>query len=594
MNDMKKVLTCLMMLVTAGAFAQTDITKYYLENAGFDSRFDYTAEQTNNVTQELKEVDGWTSSLSANYTIVGTYEFGFKGIFNTATVPATGYDGEPGGGLAISTGWEQTFLFFQTVTLPAGTYTINVPTYNGSNVTAATSQVAWIPASGTAVRSTVNNYSAKTWTLDNITFTLTKTTKGKIQFGMKAAPDGSANTAKLVVDYVQLLGQDMAVDKTELGELITTATALYGEGTGNGADALKTAIDAAQGVNNNADADIIAVLEATLALKAAIETYREQNVSEDNPLDKTIYITNPSFENGTKGWTNVNLKSQNNNQFTKQAGAYYMEKWVGTGSKVGDASITQTLTNLPSGIYKLTVAAQNLNQSATTQKCTGVYIFADDQQEPVYTPADYSVKFTNISGEVKIGYVAEGATGNWLAVDNFRLYLIGEVNVADVVAELGLRVSEAEALQSSMMSAGAATDLQVAIGAAKLITTESEESAIQTAAKNLKAAVAQAQASIAEYRALSTHVEEVEQYYDESKEGATGLKDELDKAKALAQNAEATSKELAAEIETLDKALFAYNLANATPGTGTAPEVTATNHYVLTGVTQALVRATMC
>lgn len=40
MNDMKKVLTCLMMLVTAGAFAQTDITKYYLENAGFDSRFD--------------------------------------------------------------------------------------------------------------------------------------------------------------------------------------------------------------------------------------------------------------------------------------------------------------------------------------------------------------------------------------------------------------------------------------------------------------------------------------------------------------------------------------------------------------------------
>lgn len=593
MNDMKKVLTCLMMLVTAGAFAQTDITKYYLENAGFDSRFDYTAEQTNNVTQELKEVDGWTSSLSANYTIVGTYEFGFKGIFNTATVPATGYDGEPGGGLAISTGWEQTFLFFQTVTLPAGTYTINVPTYNGSNVTAATSQVAWIPASGTAVRSTLSSYPAKEWTLDKITFTLTKATKGKIQFGMKAAPNGSANSAKLVVDYVQLLGQDMAVDKTELGELITTATALYGEGTGNGADALKTAIDAAQGVNNNADADIIAVLEATLALKAAIETYREQNVSEDNPLDKTIYITNPSFENGTKGWTNVNLKSQNNNQFTKQAGAYYMEKWVGTGSKVGDASITQTLTNLPSGIYKLTVAAQNLNQSATSQKCTGAYIFADDQQETVYTPADYSVKFTNISGEVKIGYVAEGATGNWLAVDNFRLYLIGEVNVADLVAELGLRVSEAEALQSSMMSAGAATDLQVAIGAAKLITTESEESAIQTAAKNLKAAVAQAQASIAEYRALSTHVEEVEQYYDESKEGATGLKDELDKAKALAQNAEATSKELAAEIEALDNALFAFNLANATPGTGDAPAVNATNHYVLTGVTQALVRATM-
>lgn len=593
MNDMKKLLTFLMMMVTAGAFAQTDITKYYLENAGFDSRFDYTAEQTNNVTQELKEVDGWTSSLSANYTIVGTYEFGFQGMFNTASVPAIGYDGGKGGGLAISTGWEQTFLFYQTVTLPAGTYTLNVPTYNGSSVTAATSQVAWIPVGDTPVKSAVSSYPAKNWTLDNITFTLTKTTKGKIQFGMKAAAGGSANTAKLVVDYVQLLGQDMAVDKTELGELITMATTLYGEGSGHGADALKTAIDAAQNVNDNADADMIAVLEASLALKEAVKTYREQNVSEDSPLDKTEYVTNPSFENGTKGWTNVNLKSQSNAIFTKKAGSYYMEKWVGTGSKVGDASITQTLKDLPNGIYKLTVAAQNLNQSATSQKCEGAYIFADDQQEPVYTPADYSVKFTSISGEVKIGYVAEGATGNWLAVDNFRLYLVGEVNVAEVVAELGLMVSEAEALQTAMMSAGAASDLQEAIGAAKLITTESEGSAIQAAARNLKAAVAQARASIAEYLALSTHIEEVEQYYDENKEGAADLKEELDKAKALAQNAEATSKELSAGIEALDKALFAFNLANATQGTGAAPEVTATNHYVLTGASQALMRATM-
>ena len=101
---------------------------------------------------------------------------GFGGVFNSATVPAKGYDGEQGGGLAISTGWSQTFVFYQTITLPAGTYTLNVPTYNGSaDKTEATSQVAWVPQNGSAVRSNVNRYPTRQWTLDQITFTLTKT-----------------------------------------------------------------------------------------------------------------------------------------------------------------------------------------------------------------------------------------------------------------------------------------------------------------------------------------------------------------------------------------------------------------------------------
>ena len=120
---------CLM--ASLGLTAQTDVSSYFLENAGFDNDFDYKSGATNVVKEEIKSVKGWTPELSATYTIVGTYEFGFKGTFNGASVPAKGYDGESGGGLAISTGWDQTFLFYQTVTLPAGTYTVNVPTYKG-------------------------------------------------------------------------------------------------------------------------------------------------------------------------------------------------------------------------------------------------------------------------------------------------------------------------------------------------------------------------------------------------------------------------------------------------------------------------------
>ena len=285
---------CVMMmsglfLLAMGAFAQTDVTKYYLENYGFDDNFDYTSGQTTEVKQELKSVDGWTSELGADYTIVGTYEFGFKGTFNGASVPATGYDGEAGGGLAVSTGWEQTFLFYQTVTLPAGTYTLSVPTYNGSGVTPATSQVAWIPASGPAVKSKVTSYPINKWTLDEITFTLTKSTTGKIQFGMKAAAGGSGNTAKLVVDYVKLLGSNMDVSgvKADLQAAITSATNYYGNGTGEGAADFQTAINTAQGVYDNAEADVIMVLEAVKALNEAVSIYRQQNISEDNPKDMT-------------------------------------------------------------------------------------------------------------------------------------------------------------------------------------------------------------------------------------------------------------------------------------------------------------------
>ena len=596
---MKKLLLInALTLVTACAIAQTDITQYYLDNYGFDENFNYTSGQTNDVKEEIKEIEGWTADLSANYTIVGVYEYGFKGVFNTASVPASGYEGSTGGGLAVSTGWEQTFLFYQSVTLPAGTYTLSVPTYNGSSVEAAISQVAWIPSSGTAVKSKLTSYKAKSWTLDQITFTLSKTTTGKIQFGMKAAAGGSSNSAKLFVDYVQLTGKDMAVDKTGLQQAITSATTYYGKGTGNGAASLKIAIDATQKVADDTNTDIITVLEATSTLNKAIDAYRQQNISEENPLDKTEYILNPSFENSTNGWDYENLATQTNTEFKKKAGSTYLEKWKESGS-VGSGYVKQVIKNLPNGIYKLTAGAQNYTQSSTNNKNTGAYIFAGKEQTTIYTPDDYSVTFTSIAGEVEIGFVAENATGNWIAVDNFRLYLIGQISTQDALAELQRMIKEIEEREtpvSVIMSSTAAKAQQEAIAKAKLISETSTEADIQTAMKNLLAADEAALLSMAEYEALLKKIQEVatnagEGY--EAKEGGNALKQEIDKAYELTTNADATSAELAAGIEHLNTALLAFNIANATPGTGTAPKVTITNSYVATGATEALMRATM-
>lgn len=588
----KFILTNILAIIALAMSAQTDVTKHFLTNYGFDEHFDYTAGETTAVAQEILDVKGWTTNISVNYTIVGTYEFGFAGTFNGATVPNFGYDGAFGGGLAMSTGWEQTFLFDQTVTLPAGKYTVTAPTYNGCSATAATSQLAWIPASGAAVKSSVTKYAANAWTLDQITFTLTKTTTGKIQFGMKAAAGGSANSAKLVIDYVKIAAEDMAVDKSQLTAAINTAKTYYGDGKGNGADELMAAINAAQGVADNADATMVEVLEATSALNEAIENYRKQNVSEENPLDKTEYILNPSFEEGTKNWTCTGLVTQTNNSFTKKNGSTYIEKWVGQGNKVGDASVSQTINNLPNGIYKLTVGAQNLNQASTSQQCEGAYIYADDQQTAVYTPNDYSVTFVNLTNGVTIGLEAVGATGNWLAVDNFRLSLIGEVTSEIFLAEISRLIAEAEELLQHQMSQLTGETLNSAIKNAKRITETSTPEDVSVAIKALRNAIGKAKIAIAAYQALADAIAEAEGIYDETLNGAEDLKAAIEKAKALYHNISASLSDLEEGIAALEKAVWAFHIANATPGTGTAPAVTETNKFVATGATEALMRAT--
>ena len=335
---------------------------------------------------------------------------------------------------------------------------------------------------------------------------------------------------------------DVSVDdaKGELSKVLGEANKYYGDGSGNAAADLKKVIDAAQALYDDTAAEVAAVEAAISQLKAAIDAYRQQNVSEENPLDKTSYINDPSFEKGATGWKVENLSSQSNSAFTKKSGTYYMEKWTGSGY-VGDGYAKQTITNLPIGVYKLTVGAQNYDQQNTSSKCTGTYIYAGDQREPVYTPADYSVKFTNITGEVEIGYVAENASGNWIAVDNFRLYLIGKLDGEGVLSEVQRLIAAAENLEIPAEIASTyqrSQQLTDALTAARQLTGSSTDAEISKAIKNLQKAIAD---------------EEV----------------------------------------LIEKALFAYRIANATEGTGTAPQVTSTNHYVATGATQALMRATM-
>ncbi|MBM6992866.1 MAG: hypothetical protein I3J02_06355 [Prevotella sp.] len=606
MNIKTKLTILALAASTLTATAQTDITKYYLSNPTFDSAFDYPASSTANVTQEIKSIDGWTPDLSANYTITGVYEWGFGGTFNGATVPAKGYDGEAGGGLALSTGWDQTFVYYQTITLPAGTYTVTVPTYNGKTVTAGTSLLAWVPTDGSAVKSSVTSFAGKAWTVDQISFTLTQTTTGRLQVGLKAASGGSANSANIIIDYVKLTGKDMAVDKSMLAATIQSAQTYYGTGSGTGAADLKTAIDSAQSLMDDASADMPTVLQGIDALKQAIATYRSVNISEDNPVDYTDRIANPSFEqNGTEGWTAQNMAAQGNSVFSVKQGYTYVESWVGVGNGVGNASVSQTLAQLPDGNYTLSAVALNIQQSgdqSTTNAGspqTGAYLFAGKTRVPVTAMQTYTLKFAVVDGEgtLDIGLLAENCTGNYLCVDNFRLLYTGAVSPMSYARVVQGMVDEAQALLDKGIQQSAATTLRTAMDVATtaLQGTGTDDTgntiydldALKQAKAQLATALATANDSRAVYDKLQTTIDYAQQVYgwwkDDTRKATIvqNLKNEIDKALVTVQNFTLTASQIYTQISTLNaRAKFVDKLIYcSTNACGTDTELKNSDSY---------------
>lgn len=142
----------------------------------------------------------------------------------------------------------------------------------------------------------------------------------------------------------------------------------------------------------------------------------------DHPFDVTGYITNPGFEyRDMTGWTVTGgLHTQNNSQGFK-VGGYYAENWQPSGA-LPAGSMSQTLSNLPAGYYKLTA---NLGGN-------GTYIDLNGKIANWEADKDYTVGYVLAENEnliITAGKTAEG-TANWIHFDNFRLHFCGDVAAA--------------------------------------------------------------------------------------------------------------------------------------------------------------------
>ena len=71
------------------------------------------------------------------------------------------------------------------------------------------------------------------------------------------------------------------------------------------------------------------------------------------------------------------------------------------------------------------------------EKQTGVTLYAGIYDMPVDTmKAHKDLYFTVVDGQVTIGFKAENATGNWICLDNVRLYYLGGNTPEDYAAYL--------------------------------------------------------------------------------------------------------------------------------------------------------------
>ena len=232
--------------------------------------------------------------------------------------------------------------------------------------------------------------------------------------------------------------------------------------------------------------------------------------------DKTSLIQNPSFEtDGTSGWTVNNMQTQSNSVFTRKAGTYYLEKWVNIGQQIGEASVVQTLKNLPQGNYQLTAGALHIQQSgsgSTTNSGsaqTGAYIVAGTARQVVTTMKQYTLSFSVLAAteNVEIGLVAEQATGNYLCVDNFKLKYMGAIDASSYIGEIQNLLTEAQALLDKGVQQTAANKLTAAIETANTAIEGTDIETLSAAYDGLKTAIAAGEASRALYDALQARID---------------------------------------------------------------------------------------
>lgn len=334
-------------------------------------------------------------------------------------------------------------------------------------------------------------------------------------------------------------------------------------------------------------------------LKVKLEN--AQNASIKPGDDITRKIVNPSFDNGKEGWT------------VKEGNPTFNETYKNCEVYQGTFDIYQDITNIPDGVYELSVLAfQRVAENNVASKAhdNGIeditaFIYANDLETPFTSPYTYGMKensgddyaYTS-NGEtvyipnsmkgmaaattenpnaytVTVPMLVEGGTlrigvrekrrpsninnswGDWAIWDNFRLKYIGSKGEALNAVTTPL-IAKAAGLLDSKMNAEVRAQLEAAKTA---LETEATVPGIHT----LSAAIEAANTSIEAYKPLQTAIENAQTRYDENEASSTTsdvAKGLYNAAKTTAENiynnGTAADAEIPAAIKALNEGVTKY------------------------------------
>ncbi len=106
--------------------------------------------------------------------------------------------------------------------------------------------------------------------------------------------------------------------------------------------------------------------------------------------------------------------------------APFIEKWTPSGNYLDNASIEQTLSELPNGTYYIGGSFIATSQGITEDDVEGVVFWAGDKSMELGTkngqPEIFALEVSVTDGTLTFGLKTDCSTANWVAVDNLFLY----------------------------------------------------------------------------------------------------------------------------------------------------------------------------
>lgn len=154
--------------------------------------------------------------------------------------------------------------------------------------------------------------------------------------------------------------------------------------------------------------------------------YMIWKVNEGGQKGAEVALVNPSFETGNmSGWSALEgttlYAAQGNDSYDGKVGAYYAEFW----HKNGNYSASQTVKDLPVGLYKLSANAYSSNGKAK--------LFANDVESDIIELSKrYSLVYELMLGadaSITFGIKSSDDGNYWNCVDDFSLKYLGSGGV---------------------------------------------------------------------------------------------------------------------------------------------------------------------